>query len=115
MSWHPHLWHPTTQVASSPEPLQVRSARGCELERVLCKLKGGGNAERYAQHIWAVGGVVDRWGSGGILNAHVVAELEDETREQRIPSEGNGADAELSGKRFGERWQLARKGERCAR
>jgi adenosylmethionine---8-amino-7-oxononanoate aminotransferase len=32
MSWHPHLWHPTTQVAASPEPLQVRSARGSELE-----------------------------------------------------------------------------------
>ena len=32
MGWHPHLWHPTTQVATSPEPLQVRSARGCELE-----------------------------------------------------------------------------------
>ena len=32
MSWHPHLWHPTTQVATSPEPLLVRSARGCELE-----------------------------------------------------------------------------------
>ena len=32
MSWHPHLWHPTTQVATSPEPLQVRAARGCELE-----------------------------------------------------------------------------------
>jgi len=32
MSWHPHLWHPTTQVATSPEPLQVRSARGAELE-----------------------------------------------------------------------------------
>ena len=32
MSWHPHLWHPTTQVATSPEPLPVRSARGCELE-----------------------------------------------------------------------------------
>jgi adenosylmethionine-8-amino-7-oxononanoate aminotransferase len=31
MSWHPHLWHPTTQVATSPVPLQVRSARGCEL------------------------------------------------------------------------------------
>ncbi|WP_094561283.1 adenosylmethionine--8-amino-7-oxononanoate transaminase [Synechococcus sp. 8F6] len=31
MSWHPHLWHPTTQVATSPEPLQVRSARGSEL------------------------------------------------------------------------------------
>jgi len=32
MSWHPHLWHPTTQVATSPVPLQVRRARGCELE-----------------------------------------------------------------------------------
>ncbi|MBM5800649.1 MAG: adenosylmethionine--8-amino-7-oxononanoate transaminase [Cyanobacteria bacterium K_DeepCast_35m_m2_023] len=32
MSWHPHLWHPTTQVASAPVPLQVRSARGAELE-----------------------------------------------------------------------------------
>ena len=32
MSWHPHLWHPTTQVATSPEPLRVRSARGCALE-----------------------------------------------------------------------------------
>jgi len=32
MSWHPHLWHPTTQVATSPEPLPVRSARGAELE-----------------------------------------------------------------------------------
>ncbi len=32
MSWHPHLWHPTTQVRTSPEPLQVRSAKGCELE-----------------------------------------------------------------------------------
>jgi adenosylmethionine---8-amino-7-oxononanoate aminotransferase len=32
VSWHPHLWHPTTQVATSPEPLPVRSARGCELE-----------------------------------------------------------------------------------
>jgi adenosylmethionine-8-amino-7-oxononanoate aminotransferase len=32
MGWHPHLWHPTTQVATSPMPLQVRSARGCELE-----------------------------------------------------------------------------------
>jgi adenosylmethionine---8-amino-7-oxononanoate aminotransferase len=32
MSWHPHLWHPTTQVATSPEPLRVRSARGSELE-----------------------------------------------------------------------------------
>jgi len=32
MSWHPHLWHPTTQVATSPVPLQVQSARGCVLE-----------------------------------------------------------------------------------
>ena len=32
MSWHPHLWHPTTQVATSEPPLLVRSARGCELE-----------------------------------------------------------------------------------
>ncbi|MGB5135326.1 MAG: adenosylmethionine--8-amino-7-oxononanoate transaminase [Prochlorococcaceae cyanobacterium] len=32
MSWHPHLWHPTTQVATALEPLRVRSARGSELE-----------------------------------------------------------------------------------
>jgi len=32
MSWHPHLWHPTTQVATSPVPLQVARARGCLLE-----------------------------------------------------------------------------------
>ena len=32
MTWHPHLWHPTTQVATSPEPLQVQSGRGCLLE-----------------------------------------------------------------------------------
>jgi adenosylmethionine-8-amino-7-oxononanoate aminotransferase len=32
MSWHPHLWHPTTQVATAPAPLRVRSARGSELE-----------------------------------------------------------------------------------
>ena len=32
MSWHPHLWHPTTQVATAPAPLPVRSARGAELE-----------------------------------------------------------------------------------
>lgn len=32
MTWHPHLWHPTTQVATSPVPLRVRSARGSELE-----------------------------------------------------------------------------------
>ena len=30
--WHPHLWHPTTQVATSPEPLQVHATHGCELE-----------------------------------------------------------------------------------
>jgi adenosylmethionine-8-amino-7-oxononanoate aminotransferase len=28
MGWHPHLWHPTTQVATAPEPLRVVSARG---------------------------------------------------------------------------------------
>ena len=32
MTWHPHLWHPTTQVATAPDPLPVRSARGCLLE-----------------------------------------------------------------------------------
>ena len=32
MTWHPHLWHPTTQVATSPAPLQVRRASGCLLE-----------------------------------------------------------------------------------
>ncbi|NDC34561.1 MAG: adenosylmethionine--8-amino-7-oxononanoate transaminase [Synechococcaceae bacterium WB9_2_112] len=32
MGWHPHLWHPTTQVATSPQPLRVRGAQGCELE-----------------------------------------------------------------------------------
>ena len=32
MNWHPHLWHPTTQVSTSPPPLQVRRALGCELE-----------------------------------------------------------------------------------
>ena len=32
MSWHPHLWHPTTQVASSASPLQVVAASGSELE-----------------------------------------------------------------------------------
>ena len=32
MPWHPHLWHPTTQVATSPEPLRVSSGRGSELE-----------------------------------------------------------------------------------
>ena len=28
MSWHRHLWHPTTQVALHPEPLHVASAKG---------------------------------------------------------------------------------------
>ena len=32
MSWHPHLWHPTTQVASSPAPLAIKHAQGCLLE-----------------------------------------------------------------------------------
>lgn len=32
MSWHPHLWHPTTQVATAPVPLQVSGARGAVLE-----------------------------------------------------------------------------------
>ena len=32
LSWHPHLWHPTTQVASSDPPLPVVAARGSELE-----------------------------------------------------------------------------------
>ena len=32
MGWHPHLWHPTTQVATAAEPLRVRSARGSTLE-----------------------------------------------------------------------------------
>ena len=31
MSWHPHLWHPTTQVATSPAPLQIKRAQGCLL------------------------------------------------------------------------------------
>ena len=31
MSWHPHLWHPTTQVALHPEPLNVASAKGASL------------------------------------------------------------------------------------
>ena len=85
-----------------------RSTRGGELQGVLGELKGRRNAERYAQHIRPVGGVVDWWWGGGILNGHIVAELEDQTREQRIPGEGNGADAELSGERFGECRQLAR-------
>ena len=32
LNWHPHLWHPTTQVSTSPPPLQVRRAQGCELQ-----------------------------------------------------------------------------------
>ncbi len=32
LNWHPHLWHPTTQVSTSPAPLQVRRAQGCELQ-----------------------------------------------------------------------------------
>ena len=32
MSWHPNLWHPTTQVATSPEPWKVVRAQGCMLE-----------------------------------------------------------------------------------
>ncbi|MFM8974863.1 MAG: adenosylmethionine--8-amino-7-oxononanoate transaminase [Vulcanococcus sp.] len=32
MSWHPHLWHPTTQVAVAPEPLRVVGSRGSLLE-----------------------------------------------------------------------------------
>jgi len=32
MGWHRHLWHPTTQVATAPEPLRVVSARGSLLQ-----------------------------------------------------------------------------------
>ncbi|WP_115118737.1 adenosylmethionine--8-amino-7-oxononanoate transaminase [Synechococcus sp. UW105] len=32
MPWHPHLWHPTTQVALHPEPLRVSGADGCVLQ-----------------------------------------------------------------------------------
>jgi adenosylmethionine-8-amino-7-oxononanoate aminotransferase len=32
LSWHPNLWHPTTQVATSPEPWKVVRAQGCQLE-----------------------------------------------------------------------------------
>ena len=32
MAWHPHLWHPTTQVATAPEPLKVVAARGALLQ-----------------------------------------------------------------------------------
>ncbi len=33
MGWQGHLWHPTAQVTTAPEPLRVRSARGSELEQ----------------------------------------------------------------------------------
>ena len=32
MGWHPHLWHPTTQVAVAPEPLRVVRGQGSVLE-----------------------------------------------------------------------------------
>ena len=32
MAWHPHLWHPTTQVATAPEPLRVAGAQGALLQ-----------------------------------------------------------------------------------
>ena len=32
MGWHPHLWHPTTQVATAPEPLRVVAAQGSLLQ-----------------------------------------------------------------------------------
>jgi len=32
MAWHPHLWHPTTQVATAPVPLKVVAARGALLQ-----------------------------------------------------------------------------------
>ena len=32
MSWHPHLWHPTTQVASADPPLRAVRGRGALLE-----------------------------------------------------------------------------------
>lgn len=32
MAWHPHLWHPTTQVATAPAPLKVVAARGALLQ-----------------------------------------------------------------------------------
>ena len=32
MGWHPHLWHPTTQVATAPVPLRVVSACGSLLQ-----------------------------------------------------------------------------------
>lgn len=31
-SWHPHLWHPTTQPRTAPVPLRVRRARAATLE-----------------------------------------------------------------------------------
>jgi adenosylmethionine-8-amino-7-oxononanoate aminotransferase len=32
MTWHPHLWHPTTQVASADPPLRAVRGRGAVLE-----------------------------------------------------------------------------------
>ena len=32
MNWHPHLWHPTTQVATSEPPLRAVRGRGALLE-----------------------------------------------------------------------------------
>ena len=32
MPWHPHLWHPTTQVATAPAPLKVVAGRGALLQ-----------------------------------------------------------------------------------
>ncbi|WP_094554782.1 adenosylmethionine--8-amino-7-oxononanoate transaminase [Synechococcus sp. 1G10] len=32
MSWHPHLWHPTTQVARADPPLRAVAGRGAMLE-----------------------------------------------------------------------------------
>ncbi|MFQ6539691.1 MULTISPECIES: adenosylmethionine--8-amino-7-oxononanoate transaminase [Aphanothece] len=31
-TWHPHLWHPTTQVAHAPVPLKVLQAHGATLQ-----------------------------------------------------------------------------------
>ena len=31
-TWHPHLWHPTTQVSRSPAPLRVLSGHGARLQ-----------------------------------------------------------------------------------
>jgi hypothetical protein len=84
-----------------------RSARSGELQGVLGKLERRGDAERDAQYIGTLGRIVDWWWGGGILNAHVVAEFEDKAREYRIPGKSDSADTELSGERFGKRWQFA--------